>query len=313
MDLWEQIEGGLWGLLVGDAAGVPYEFREPWELPPRDQLGPQPPAGFVRSYRDVPLGTWSDDGAQALCLLTALLEHRGALEMRTFGSHMHAWILYGEKAVDKRVFDVGIQTGQALSRLGRGTPPEEAGLGGERNNGNGSLMRVLPIALMHEGTEAALVKKAHTQSCLTHRHPRSLVCCAQYCLWAWNEMNGRAEPWDRALATLQQLYADQPVFEKELHEYLIGREEPDECGSGYVVDCLLSARLACRQPTYAEIIREAIAYGKDTDTTACVAGGVAGIRHGVSGIPDAWRKLLRGREILDPLMEALWAFRGRSG
>lgn len=313
MGIWDRIEGGVWGLLVGDAAGVPYEFRQPFELPPKEQLGPEPPAGFVRSYRDVPLGTWSDDGAQALCLLMSLLEHGGSLDLRSFGNHLHAWILHGRMAVDHRVFDVGIQTGQALGRLGRGIPPEEAGLGGERNNGNGSLMRVLPLVLMHEGDDAELVRMAHAQSRVTHRHPRSLVCCAAYCLWARGEMTGEMDPWERSLRRLGELYRGEPAMLAELNDHLVGAREPGERGGGYVVDCLLSARLACEKSSYAEIVREAISFGRDTDTTACVAGGIAGLRHGVSGIPDDWRRLLRGREILDPLLEALWAFRGRTG
>jgi ADP-ribosyl-[dinitrogen reductase] hydrolase len=69
--------GGLVGLLVGDALGVPYEFRGPKDLPPRDAIEYSPPEGFERSHTGVPPGTWSDDGAQALCLLASLLECAG--------------------------------------------------------------------------------------------------------------------------------------------------------------------------------------------------------------------------------------------
>lgn len=313
MTTWERIEGGLWGLLVGDAAGVPYEFREPFELPPRDLLGPRPPDDFVRSYRDVPLGTWSDDGAQALCLLRSLLESGGTLNLRSFANHLHAWILHGHMAVDRRVFDVGIQTGTALGRLKRGVAPEAAGLGGERNNGNGSLMRVLPLVLLHRGSDAELVELAHLQSRITHRHPRSQACCALYCLWARGELLRWEDPWRMAVDRLRHLYAGSEEFREELENEILAKAEPAEPGSGYVVDCLLSARLACQKSHYAEVIREALSFGRDTDTTACVAGGIAGLRHGVAGIPADWRAMLRGREILDPMMEALWAFRGREG
>lgn len=308
MNRWEQIEGGIWGLLVGDAAGVPYEFREPWELPSKASLGPRPPADFVRSYRDVRLGTWSDDGAQALSLLASLISEGGQLNLNDLAARLVAWETQGKMAVGGHVFDVGIQTGQALSRLSQGTRPEQAGLSGERNNGNGSLMRVLPLALLHNGSESELVHDAHLQSRITHGHPRSQVCCALYCLWARGEMIGWDDPWETAVQRLKSIYSESPLFLQELREHIDNKSEPNEWGSGYVVDCLLSVRAACRQGDYPAIIREAISYGRDTDTTACVAGGIAGIRHGIEGIPSAWRALLRGRKILDPLMESLSRF-----
>lgn len=297
----ERIEGGLWGLLVGDAAGVPYEFREPWELPAKEQLGPRPPAGFVRSYQDVPLGTWSDDGAQALALLDTLLSAGGRFDAVGFGRRLLAWRQRGVFAVGGRVFDIGVQTGAALNRLAMGTAPESAGLGGERNNGNGSLMRVLPLVLVLQGSDAELVEAAHAQSRLTHRHPRSLVCCALYCLWARGELEGWEQPWDEAVARLDGIYAGEPTFRDELRKHFGAASEVGTLGSGYCVDSLLSARLACAEASYAGVIREAIAFGRDTDTTAAIAGGIAGLRHGLGGIPEDWRDLLRGWEILDPL------------
>lgn len=65
----DKILGGLYGLLIGDAVGVPYEFHAPERLPPFEQIDMVPPAGFVRSHQGIAAGTWSDDGAQALCLL----------------------------------------------------------------------------------------------------------------------------------------------------------------------------------------------------------------------------------------------------
>lgn len=68
-----KIYGGIYGLLIGDAVGVPYEFHLPEQLPQIIDIDMIPPKNFSRSYPDVPIGTWSDDGAQALCLLASLL------------------------------------------------------------------------------------------------------------------------------------------------------------------------------------------------------------------------------------------------
>ena len=89
----------------------------------------------------------------------------------------------------------------------------------------------------------------------------------------------------------------------ELERHVLAFDQPK--GSGYVVDCLHSARYALQADDYASVIRRAIGLGHDTDTTAAVAGGIAGIRFGVEGIPSLWRNGLRGRELAQPLIEQL--------
>src|SRR5918994_4129388 len=141
-DAIDRIEGGLVGLLVGDALGVPYEFHPPEAIPTASEIEFEPPSGFRRAHAGTPPGTWSDDGALALALLSSLLD-RGRLDPEDLGRRLLEWHDLGRFAVDRRVFDVGIQTGTALRALRTGTPAPEAGPGEERTNGNGSLMRVL--------------------------------------------------------------------------------------------------------------------------------------------------------------------------
>src|SRR5262245_53595217 len=140
--LRERIEGGLLGLLIGDALGVPYEFHPPHEIPPTDQIEFEPPPGFRRAHAGVPPGTWSDDGAQALALLASLLD-RGRFDADDFGGRLVAWYERGVLAVGGKVFDVGIQTAQAIRAILGGAPASSAGSTIEHANGNGALMRVL--------------------------------------------------------------------------------------------------------------------------------------------------------------------------
>jgi ADP-ribosyl-[dinitrogen reductase] hydrolase len=144
------------------------------------------------------------------------------------------------------------------------------------------------------------VSDAFHQSLVTHGHPRSGVCCALYCLWARRMLDLHAEPWDDAVRTLVGM----GIHREEL-AVVLAFERPR--GSGYVVDALHSARVAVDAGDYEAAVRRAIAFGLDTDTTACIAGGIAGIRDGVDGIPVRWRTALRGRELLDPLLAALIA------
>ena len=299
-------EGGLLGLLVGDALGVPYEFHAPADIPPPLQIEMTPPPGFARTYPSVPPGTWSDDGAQALCLLLSLLEC-GRFDADDFGQRLLRWRNSGYLAVGGDVFDIGITTNQALSAIQSGTPALRAGPTGQYDNGNGSLMRVLPLALWHSGSDAELVQDAHAQSRVTHGHLRSQVCCALYCLWARRILDGVPSPWPDAVLTLRALYADRPAATEELEGFVRPDDLSPGTGSGYVVDSLRSARwiIAQHGGNYVEAVRAAIALGQDTDTTACITGGIAGLLCGSDGIPKRWRDSLRGMEMVRPLRDGL--------
>lgn len=208
------------------------------------------------------------------------------------------------------VFDVGIQTQKALANLRAGVPALEAGPKGERDNGNGSLMRVLPLALWHRGSEAELARDAMVQSRVTHGHLRSQVCCALYCLWARRALEGSGDAWAEAVATFRALYAESTEARAEL-ETSVRPDAPERGkGSGYVVDSLLSARDCVAAGPYERVVKQAVALGQDTDTTAAVAGGLAGIRDGLTAIPERWRQALRGRELVEPLLSRLLEQRG---
>ena len=304
LDRSDRILGGLYGLLVGDALGVPYEFQAASSLPEPEAIELEPPPGFARSHPHVPPGSWSDDGAQALCLLASLL-YQGRLELDDLGRRFLNWRNYGYMAAGGLVFDIGIQTSRALDALENGVPASEAGPAGERDNGNGALMRVLPLALWHRGSDDELFRDAARQSLVTHGHPRSQVCCALYSLWARKILEGHADAWSAAVFTTRELAASEPAWRKELDEHIRPESEPKGTGSGYVVDCLHSARIALREKTFEAVVRKAVLFGNDTDTTAAVAGGIAGIRHGLSGIPERWLKGLWDQELVRPLAEQL--------
>lgn len=299
--------GGLIGLLCGDAVGVPYEFHSPTDIPEKALIEMTPPSSFNRSHKQVPVGTWSDDGAQALCLATAVV-HSWKFDIHDFSQRLCDWYEDGYLAVDDDVFDVGIQTSVAIDRLLNGSDPHQSGNTDEASNGNGSLMRVLPLAMYMQGDDHSLVRDAHLQSLPTHAHPRSMVACAYYCLVARAYLNDLDSPWEIAATRLTNIYSswhiteERPKFVNELTLILNSplREQPT--GSGYVVDTLWSAKKALEESSYENVIKAAIAFGKDTDTTACVAGGLAGIRFGLEGIPTRWLSQLRGFDILEPYL-----------
>ncbi len=316
------------GLLVGDALGVPYEFSPPAKLPPRAQLEMTPPNTWLPAHF-VANGTWSDDGATALALTDSLLDCDG-LNLEDLALKLADWQDDGRYAVDANVFDIGITTSEAIGRFRSGVAAREAGPDNEMANGNGSLMRVLPLALWHRGDDENLARDAMAQSLVTHGHVRAQLCCALFCLWARRIGNGNASEiaWADATQTLRELLPvlcraanpldenDEPLqklmkqvalesWESELEFHIRPADEIPGRGSGYVVDCLRSVRDALREPDYEAVVKTAIGLGHDTDTTACIAGGVAGLRDGVKVIPVRWRNALRGREICNPIIERL--------
>ncbi len=298
VDLASRLAGGVWGHLVGDAVGVPYEFRD------AARIG-EVRFGATGSHRQPP-GTWSDDGALMLALLDSLLDV--GFDVEDQGRHAVAWYRDGAYTPDgDGRFDIGGTTGSALAAIDRGAPAADAGPTGERDNGNGSLMRILPIALVdRDADDATLVDHAQRASRVTHGHPRSQVACALYVLLAARLLGGerdRTAALADAGATLRTILAgraDHLAALDHLEAY------PDRGGRGSVWDAFWSAWDAfAGADSYRATIERAIAYGDDTDTTAAIAGGLAGIYWGIEGIPHGWLAGMRGRDVAEPLVAAL--------
>lgn len=300
-----RLRGAMWGLLVGDALGVPYEFHPPSGLPPIEQLEMEPPFGFDRAHSTVPAGTWSDDGAQALCLAEALIESEADLFYSRLSNKLVAWRDSGHMAVGQVVFDIGGATNSAINCLQvRRDDGRSCGGIEEHCLGNGALMRVLPLALWQSNL-SALIEHSMQQSRLTHGHPVSQLCCAIYCVWVRGLLQDQRSGWADVLETVARQVPSN--FESHWNRILTELEQPAG-GSGYVVDTLRSARWAVEaHGDFESTVKAAISLGHDTDTTACVAGGAAGAVYGQAGIPARWLGSLRGRSVAGPLINQLIA------
>lgn len=305
---------GILGLLVGDALGVPFEFHAPQDIPERFLIDMIPPAGFRRAHFGIEPGTYSDDGAQALILLDSLRTCEG-FHLDTFAQMLVAWQIHGSWAVDRRVFDIGSQTSRALARLRAGEPPALSGPRSERDNGNGSLMRVLPVGLWFEDPHE-VVHAAVLSSYPTHGHPWSLVSCALLGAWAWAIRKASNPDPEATWSTAVEIVRESPwigesraIFEKDFEKVLEYVDGAATSGDGFVLNTLTAARRLVRdEASYADVVRAAIALGHDTDTTAAVAGGIAGVLYGVGGdrgIPESWIMALRGMRDVKHLLRAI--------
>ncbi|MTJ13418.1 ADP-ribosylglycohydrolase family protein [Anabaena sp. UHCC 0187] len=295
-------QSGLMGVCVGDALGVPVEFSsraERIKSPVTKMLG--------YGTWNQPPGTWSDDSSLMLCLADSLCSGYAVDDLAKSFCRWYRenyWTAHGD------VFDIGNTTYQAIIRLEKGIPPLQAGGTGENSNGNGSLMRILPMAYLHETlTFPNLITKVHEVSCLTHGHVRSQMACGIYISIAVELLKGAdlQTAYLQGLEKIQEIYTDseyigekshfQRVFSGKIAELTIEKIN----SGGYVIDTL-EASIWCvlNSSSYAESVLQAVNLGGDTDTTAAVTGGLAGIYYGVENIPPEWvEKVARQQDIID--------------
>lgn len=308
-----RIVGGLIGVAVGDALGVPVEFSS------REARDKDPVTGY-RAYgtHNQPAGTWSDDTSLTLCLADALIQ---GPEYARIAKKFVAWYEKGLWAAHGKAFDIGNTTAHAIQALKLGELPELAGPMEESANGNGSLMRILPLAFYTAKMELEERRRwAFEISGFTHGHPRAKIACWFYCEIARNLLNGMpaAAAIDTARETLEA-WQKSPGGNSQWSHF--GRcssgirdlRRDEIRSSGYVIDtfeaalwCLLQAE------TFADSVLLAVNLGSDTDTLAAVTGGLAGCLYGIEGIPAEWREgLVRYGEVF-AIVERFAAICGKS-
>lgn len=310
--LRKQIQDGILGLAVGDALGVPVEFL------PRRKLRWSPVVG-MRAYgtHNQPAGTWSDDTSMTLCTLKSLTK---GVDYDDIMNRFCRWVDDGYMTAYGKLFDIGRTTLYALRLYRSGTPALQCGGTDVRDNGNGSLMRILPVifylrreygATCMDNPEA--FELIHNLSRLTHGHAISQIACGLYCCIANDLMNGATlqDAIDSAALVLKNWYGLREEFVPWISEFDFLNAEtlaalPEEAikSSGYVVDTLQAA-LWCliTNRSYHDCMLKAVNLGYDTDTVAAVAGGVAGILYGAESIPEDWLYVLAKKEEIIRLCE----------
>ncbi|MEN6615469.1 MAG: ADP-ribosylglycohydrolase family protein [Syntrophorhabdus sp.] len=299
----EKILGGVWGALVGDALGVPVEFQE-------RRVRKKDPVAEMRGYGtfDLPPGSWSDDSSLMLCTVQSLVD---GFDTDSMGKYFVEWLNNAHWTPYGLVFDVGYGTRQAIGRIDGGIPAQEAGGTEVSNNGNGSLMRILPVGLCCSPMAVPkMLSHIHRASSITHGHPRSLMACGIYCLMVRELLSGidTADAYTSTMALTKTAYSRQP-FDTELPHFARLLEGtitdcPEDAidSDGYVVHTL-EAAFWCFLTTgsYREAVLKAVNLGYDTDTTAIVTGGLAGIYYGARSIPQEWLNQIARRKEIEQL------------
>lgn len=306
----------IFGVAVGDALGYPVQFvsRERLRKNPVVGMGEYvDETGQIELQPEWLIGLWSDDTSLTLCLAKSLIN---GFNLKDQAEKFLAWQEEGYLSPKGPGFDIGITTARYLSHLrlifdhGRTEIlPFLPYSDDERSNGNGSLMRILPLILLIQGLphqlQYQLIRQAST---LTHPHIRSALCCFYYLKMAEYIIDGEgiAEAYRQVKEDTESLMKDIdcPKSEfKALHRLLnvdlaFLREKEIDSG-GYVVSTL-EASIWCLLSTdsFAEAVLKAVNLGHDADTTGAITGGLAALQYGFSSIPRDWMCRLKKPELI---------------
>lgn len=310
-DNMQEIKDGLIGFAIGDAMGVPIEFET------REFLRNHVVTEMIGyGNYDVPEGVWSDDTAMTLATMDSMIQSDG-INYNDMADRFCNWINDADYTATNVVFDIGITTKYALMKYwDKVSDAEYCGGMGIDDNGNGSLMRMLPIAFyiynkaLPDREVLELVRKC---SSITHAHEISILGCYLYVkyisfLLAGNDKYQSYQMIQKLnLSDFQKdsLDAYQRILDGKLSQ--IGMEEIDS--TGYVVSTLeASLWVIMNTKNYSQAIIGAIHLGGDTDTIGAITGSIAGLLYGVDTIPDRWIKKLRRIEYLEDIAKQFQNF-----
>lgn len=254
----------IYGLAVGDALGVPYEFCERGTFECTGMVD----GGTHGQYA----GTWSDDTSMALCICSSI-KRLAYIDVRDIAGMFRRWLECGDFTCDGRAFDAGVTCKRAISTGVPGKSYDECG--------NGSLMRTAPLALL-DPIEPYDIREI---SAITHAHPVAEWSCVTLCD-ILRTIRNSGTPAKHVLWRRYGHIASRPV---------------DVVKSGGYCEHTLEAALWCFLNTnsYADCVLAAVNLGGDTDTTAAVAGALAGVYYRLEAIPPKWVGQLRGKAVID--------------
>lgn len=293
--------GGIIGHCVGDALGLPVQFyyREDLDLNPIKEM-----VGYG-SFNQPP-GTWSDDSSLTFCLIESLI--RG-YNLDDQAQRLTDWLYQGYWSSIDVAFDIGRTTRKSINRYNLGFSPLECGCNDEYDNGNGSLMRILPLTFYTRDYNISKRKTIiHEVSGITHNHIRANIACSIYVDIGINLLKNLSpkEAYKKMRKDIKEYGYNECLkeikyFDRILKEDIAKLTRDEIRSSGYVLDTI-EAAIWCllTEDSYKNTVLKAVNLGHDTDTTAAVAGGLAGIYYGYDSIPKKWiDNLVNKDEIID--------------
>lgn len=284
------------GHAVGDAMGVPTEFCI------REYLLKNPVKEMIESDKTgQPAGSWSDDTSMEIGTIDLFIQNKEF----NYDDIMHKWeewINEAKYTANNDTFDVGRTCLRAIRNHSLGTEPLKCGIYGEQSNGNGSLMRILPVALYSYYRKLdvnEIIKLTNELSSLTHKHDISKLGCYIYVRYIMFLLDGKNknEAYELIKTLDYSTYDEYAIskYERILKNDIASYTIDNILSTGYVVDTLECALwILLNANSYKETIIATTNIGNDTDTIGAIAGSMAGIIYGYDSIPTSWiDKLMR--------------------
>jgi ADP-ribosyl-[dinitrogen reductase] hydrolase len=291
----DRFRGCLLGLACGDAVGTALEFKSRGSFTPISDMVGGGPFGLAP-------GQWTDDTSMALCLAHSLIDRDG-FDAKDQMNRYVDWYQNGTLSSTGKCFDIGNATRRALDRYSATQDPF-AGSRDPGTAGNGSLMRLAPIAMFYFNDPGALVRYAGDSSRTTHGAAEAIECCRLFARMLADALAGRTR--DEILVGDHGEYEESNVQAIARGDY---RRKPESqiVGSGYCV-ASLEAALWCflHTDSFGAAVLAAANLGDDADTTAAITGQIAGAFYGAKSIPVVWRGRLAMADDIDALAQRLY-------
>ena len=303
-----KIKDGVIGHAIGDAMGVPVEFciREKLLAHPATKM-----LGY--GSHDVPAGTWSDDTSMELATIDSIVNKEGKIDCNDIMLNFYYWLKEAKYTPYNEVFDAGRTCIQSIINFSKGYDILDCGQKDEYSNGNGSLMRILPIAYYcyyNDLKDVETFEIVKNVSSLTHAHEISILGCYIYVNYVINLLKGKdkvesynlIKSIDYSMFIEESLEAYKRILKGNIKEYSLDKIK----STGYVVDTLEAAFwVLFNANNFKETIIGAINLGNDTDTIAAIAGSMSGIIYGYDSFPQEWLEKLAKRDYIEDLCEKL--------
>ena len=301
-NIWKD---GIFGVVVGDALGCPVQFES------RSKVAEHPVRG-MRGHGtfDLPAGSWTDDSSLTLALLESI-GRTGSLELKDIMGNFVDWLDKGAFTPYGYSYDIGGGTMKAIEAYKRQGNPFLCGGRDAWNNGNGSLMRIMPACLYccrKELSDSEAVRAIHAVGSLTHAHIRANIACGLYYFMIREVLNGEGsltermqKGLDRGFVHYENALDDQTELKnyerlRVLEKFALIPEEQIR-SSGYVVDTLEAVVWALiTTGSFEEALLKVVNLGDDSDTTGAIAGGLAALYYGFEAIPSEWVDEIQRRE-----------------
>ncbi len=271
------IRGGIFGLAVGDALGAPVEFMSASEIKQQHGYLTEMVGGGWLHLRS---GETTDDTAMMLCVARGLIESPMD-PVEAIGRRFMTWYRSKPK-------DIGAATASALRAHDNGVEWEKAG--GEEAEGNGCLMRTLPVSYVHRPT-VTIWRAAGRIAAMTHKARAAMEACAYYNMLVAFMLEG---------------------VDKGTSWMIPGTSHPVDLGSvpmeptGRCLNTLHNAIWGFLQTSiFEDALTAVVNLGGDADTAGAVIGGLAGTYYGYESIPGRWLKALDGKDQLDEVVSGL--------